>query len=139
MRDCEIALWTTDFLPDGHEIIGVVEGSVLVCRNTLREMTAEAKNLAGIEATSWLTEARKQAVGALLGEAQRLGACAVIGLRYDFYHVSDTLCEALAYGTAIRLCAHKERLDSPLEATSMENHARIDLVARLEQLNTKKD
>ena len=139
MKDCEIALWTTDFLPKGHEIIGVVEGSALVCRNTLREMTAEAKSLAGIKATSWLTEARKQAMSELASEAQRLGACAVIGLRYDFHHVSDTFCEVLAYGTAIAPNAHKERLDSPLEASLMENHARIDLVARLERLNTKKD
>lgn len=139
MKDYEIRFWTTDFLPNGYEIIDVVEGSALVCRSTLREIEAEAKNLAGLKATSWLANARKQALHELAISAQRLGACAVIGLRYDFYHVSDALCEVLAYGTAIAPNAHKECRDSPLEASLMENHARIDLVARLERLNTKKD
>lgn len=139
MKDYEILFWTTDFLPDDYEIIGVVEGSALVCRNTLREIEAEAKNLAGLKATSWLSGARKEAMNELASEAQRLGACAVMGLRYEFYHVSDTFCEVLVYGTAIAPNAHKERRDSPLEASLMENHARIDLVARLERLNTKKD
>ena len=127
------------YLPEGFEILGIVEGSALVCRSALREIEAEAKNLAGLKATSWLAIMRNQAVCELTAESKRLGATAVMGLRYDLYHLSDTLCEVFAYGTAIAPCAHKKCRDSPLEATSMENHARIDLVARLEQLKTKKD
>lgn len=50
-----------------------------------------------------ITEARQDAVAALVVQAQEAGADAVVGLRFDGGQLSETVSEITAYGTAVRL------------------------------------
>ncbi len=108
MKDYDIKLWNTDFLPPHAAIIGMIEGSAIACKSALREIEAEAKNLVGLKPTSWLAKLRKEATNELKREAQQAGAFAVIGLRYEVYALTDNLVEVLVYGTAIGYCANEE-------------------------------
>lgn len=50
-----------------------------------------------------LTEARQDAIGAMVLQARQAGADGVVGLRFDGGLVSESVAEITAYGTAVRL------------------------------------
>nr|MDT0659881.1 YbjQ family protein [Micromonospora sp. DSM 115978] len=95
---------TTDHLP-GYEImaiLGQVVSSQARTRNPYRE---GVKNLRGgaydPKAPENLTRWRTDAVAQLGEEARRLGANAVIGMRFDHREVGEMWMELCAYGTAV--------------------------------------
>jgi len=95
---------TTDTLP-GYEIrlvIGQVVSSLARTANPYRE---GVKNLRGgnydPKAPENLTRWRTEAVARLAEEAQRLGANAVIGMRFDNRECGQNWTELCAYGTAV--------------------------------------
>ncbi|HEY0697644.1 MAG TPA: YbjQ family protein [Micromonospora sp.] len=95
---------TTDHLP-GYEIrlvLGEVVSSMARTRNPYRE---GVKNLRGgaydPRAPENLTRWRTDAVAKLGEEARRLGANAVIGMRFDHREVGEMWMELCAYGTAV--------------------------------------
>jgi uncharacterized protein YbjQ (UPF0145 family) len=47
--------------------------------------------------------ARQDAYDHMVAEAGRMGADAVVGMRYDANEIMDGITEVLAYGTAVRL------------------------------------
>lgn len=49
-----------------------------------------------------LTEARQDAIAAMVLQAQQVGADGVVGLRFDGGAVSGSVAEITAYGTAVR-------------------------------------
>jgi uncharacterized protein YbjQ (UPF0145 family) len=49
-----------------------------------------------------LTEARQIATNRMIDEAQKLGADAIIGVRYASASIMQQAAEILAYGTAIK-------------------------------------
>lgn len=95
---------TTDHLP-GYEIrqvLGEVVSSVARTRNPYRE---GVKNLRGGAydpmAPENLTRWRTDSVARLGEEARRLGANAVIGMRFDSRDCGEMWMEMCAYGTAV--------------------------------------
>jgi len=95
---------TTDHLP-GYEIravLGEVVSSQARTRNPYRE---GVKNLRGgaydPKAPENLTRWRTDAVARLGEEARRIGANAVIGMRFDHREVGTMWMELCAYGTAV--------------------------------------
>ncbi|MFV2102501.1 YbjQ family protein [Micromonospora sp. LOL_024] len=95
---------TTDQLP-GYEIrqiLGEVVSSMARTRNPYRE---GVKNLRGGAydpmAPDNLTRWRTDSVARLGEEAQRLGANAVIGMRFDSRDCGEMWMEICAYGTAV--------------------------------------
>jgi uncharacterized protein YbjQ (UPF0145 family) len=71
-----------------------------------RDIFAAFKNLVGGELrayTELLTEARKQALKRMTVEAQKLGADAVVNVRFSTSSVSSGAAELYAYGTAVLL------------------------------------
>lgn len=99
---------TTETVP-GKEIVetlGIVRGSTVRARNIGRDMFAGLKNLVGgeiSEYTQLLAEAREQALKRMLMDAQRLGAHAVVNVRFNTSQVTQGAAEMLAYGTAVKL------------------------------------
>ncbi|WP_376771399.1 YbjQ family protein [Micromonospora polyrhachis] len=95
---------TMDHLP-GYEIrqiLGEVVSSMARTRNPYRE---GVKNLRGgaydPKAPENLTRWRTDSVAKLGEEARRLGANAVIGMRFDHREVGEMWMELCAYGTAV--------------------------------------
>ncbi|RKR89071.1 uncharacterized protein YbjQ (UPF0145 family) [Micromonospora pisi] len=121
---------TTDVLP-GYEIravLGEVVSSMARTRNPYRE---GVKNLRGgaydPKAPENLTRWRTEAVANLGEEARRLGANAVIGMRFDHREVGEMWMELCAYGTAVVIREQPKAPlpDEPLAAAEMAHSAEI--------------
>lgn len=99
---------TTPQVP-GHEIVeavGIVRGSTVRARNVGRDIFAGFKNLVGgeiSEYTKLLADSREQALQRMMEDAQRIGADAVINVRFTTSAVMQGAAEILAYGTAVKL------------------------------------
>jgi len=85
--------------------LGVVSGNVVQAKHIGRDIMAGFKTIVGGELkgyTELLSEARAIATGRLIDEARKLGADAVVCLRYNSAAVMDGACEVMAYGTAVK-------------------------------------
>ena len=85
---------------------GLVRGNTIRARHIGRDIMAGLKNMVGgeiYEYTKLMGEAREQALDRMTGEAQTLGANAVIGVRFSTSVIMGGAAELLAYGTAVIL------------------------------------
>ena len=93
----------------GKEItasLGTVRGSTVRARNIGRDIFAGLKNIVGgeiSEYTKLLAQSREQAIKRMLEDAERLGADAVVNVRFNTSQVMQGAAEMLAYGTAVKL------------------------------------
>ncbi len=99
---------TTELIPgkDISEILGVVTGNVVQSKHLGRDIMANLKGIVGGELrgyTELLSEARNLAVERLLSEAKKLGADAVVGVRFTTSAITNGSSEVLAFGTAVKL------------------------------------
>ncbi len=98
---------TTETLPDKKIIktLGTVRGSTVRARNIGRDIFAGLKNIIGgeiSEYTQLLADAREQALQRMLQDAEKLGANAVVNVRFTTSQVMQGAAEMLAYGTAVK-------------------------------------
>ena len=99
-------LLNIDYIP-GQEIeaLGIVKGTVVQAKNVGRDFMAGMKTLVGGEIvgyTEMLTEARQIATKRMVDEANKLGADAVINIRYGSSSVMQGAAEVVVYGTAVK-------------------------------------
>ncbi len=99
---------TTDVIigKDIDETLGLVKGNSVQSRNFGRDMIAGLRNIVGGEVKEYaemLVRSREIATKAMTEEAQRLGANAIVGVRFSTSSVMDGTSEVLAYGTAVKL------------------------------------
>ncbi len=88
------------------ESLGTVRGSTVRARNIGRDIFAGLKNIVGgeiSEYTKLLADAREQAIKRMLDDAKKLGADAVVNVRFNTSQVMQGAAEMLAYGTAVKL------------------------------------
>jgi len=88
------------------ETLGIVRGSTVRARNIGRDLFAGLKNIIGgeiSEYTKLLAQSREQAIKRMLDDAERLGAHAVVNVRFTTSEVMQGAAEMLAYGTAVKL------------------------------------
>lgn len=101
-------LVSTDFVK-GKEIketIGLVRGNTIRAKWFGKDIMAGLRQIVGGELkeyTEMLTEAREEATQRMAQEAEKLGADAVINIRYSTSQVMASAAEILAYGTAVKL------------------------------------
>ncbi|MBU1175459.1 MAG: YbjQ family protein [Alphaproteobacteria bacterium] len=94
---------------EGREIaetLGLVRGNTIRARHVGTDIIAGLRNLVGGEVTEYtklLGEAREQALDRMVAEAERLGADAIVGMRFATSMVAQGAAEILAYGTAVKL------------------------------------
>lgn len=98
----------TEFIANREveEMLGIVRGSTVRARNIGRDIFAGLKNIVGgeiAEYTKLLADSREEALYRMQEDAQRLGADAVINVRFTTSAVSQGMAEILAYGTAVKL------------------------------------
>ncbi len=99
---------STDSIP-GKEILetlGLARGSTVRARNIGRDIFAGLKNIVGgeiSEYTKLMADAREQALERMMADGQRMGADAILNVRFMTSAVMAGASEILAYGTAVKL------------------------------------
>ena len=86
------------------QVLGLVQGNTVRAKHVGRDLAAGFKNIFGGELkgyTELLTESRRQAVERMLGQAQQLGANAIVNVRFTTSAVTAGAAELYAYGTAV--------------------------------------
>jgi uncharacterized protein YbjQ (UPF0145 family) len=88
-----------------YEILGMAKGSVVQSKHIGRDFVAGLKQIVGGEITAYtemLTEARQIATKRMTDEAKKLGADAIVAVRYESSSIMANAAEVLAYGTAVK-------------------------------------
>lgn len=102
-------LTSTTFELPGYrleESLGVVRGIVVRSRSLIGTIGAGLQTLMGGNITLWTElceQTREEAFTIMVRNAERLGAHAIVGVRYDSTEVAAGATEVLAYGTAVRI------------------------------------
>ncbi|MHC4623016.1 MAG: YbjQ family protein [Planctomycetota bacterium] len=92
---------------EGKKIVkhlGLVKGNTIRARHIGRDIMAGLRNIVGGEIsdyTKMMAESREQAVDRMVEDAQRLGANAIVEVRFATSMVMASAAEILAYGTAV--------------------------------------
>lgn len=84
--------------------LGLVRGNTIRARHIGRDILALLRNIVGgeiLDYTKLLAESREQALDRMKAEAERLGANAVVGVRFATSVLMGGAAELLAYGTAV--------------------------------------
>jgi uncharacterized protein YbjQ (UPF0145 family) len=98
---------STTFTLDGYQIVqtlGVVRGVTVRSRSLLGTIGAKVETMFGGHIsmlTSLCERTRADAFDILLAHAQRRGANAVVGVRYDATEIMSGVTEVICYGTAV--------------------------------------
>ena len=91
----------------GYRIVrhlGVARGVTVRSRNIVAGLGALLQSIKGGEITIYTKladQSRQQAYDLLVADAERLGANAVVAMRYDANEIQAGVTEVLAYGTAV--------------------------------------
>ena len=99
---------TSDDVP-GKQIVhtyGLVRGSTVRGKHLGKDILALFRNLVGGEIneyTKMLAESREQALDRMILDAQRLGANAIVGVRFASSSIAAGAAEILVYGTAVKI------------------------------------
>ena len=101
-------LANTDFVTGKEikEILGLVRGNTVQAKSIGKDFKAGLRNIAGgeiIEYTDMLAESREIALKRMEEKAKKLGADAVINVRFMTSSIMGGAAEILAYGTAVKL------------------------------------
>ncbi|MDH3465381.1 MAG: YbjQ family protein [Gammaproteobacteria bacterium] len=86
--------------------LGLVQGSTVRAKHIGKDILAGFKNVFGGELkayTELLQEARKEAVGRMVQQAEAIGANAILNIRFSTSSVTQGAAELFAYGTAVVL------------------------------------
>jgi len=103
-----VIVTTTSEVP-GYRIIkvlGVVSGSTVRAKHIGKDIVATLRHIVGGELkeyTEMLKEAREQALRRMIEEAKKLGANAVVNVRFMTSAIASGAAEILAYGTAVKI------------------------------------
>jgi uncharacterized protein YbjQ (UPF0145 family) len=98
---------TTDTLPGREikEVLGVVFGVCVQMKHLGKDLRAAGRNILGGESrpyTELMEEARRTAMERMIEDAKKLGADAVVGMRYATAQTMAGAAEIIAFGTAIK-------------------------------------
>ena len=100
-------LVNTDYISGKNlEMLSLVKGSTIQSKNLGKDMLAGFKSMVGGELkayTEMMNEARALATKRMVEEAERLGADAIVNIRYASSAVIQGAAEVIAYGTAVKI------------------------------------
>ena len=84
--------------------LGLVRGNTIRARHIGKDIMAALKAIVGgeiSEYTKLMGESREQSIDRMVNEAERLGANAIISVRFTTSMLMGGAAELLAYGTAV--------------------------------------
>lgn len=99
-------LVNTDYIAGKElEMLGMAKGSTIQSKNIGRDFTQGLKTIVGGELkayTEMMNDARDLATKRMVEEAEKLGADAIVNIRYSSAAVMQGAAEVMAYGTAVK-------------------------------------
>lgn len=99
-------LVNTDYISGKEfEMLGLVKGSTIQSRHIGKDISQGLKTLVGGELKSYnemMNEARALATKRMVAEAEKLGADAIVNIRYASSAIIQSAAEVIAYGTAVK-------------------------------------
>ena len=98
---------TTGTIPGREikEVLGVVFGSCVQMKHVGKDLRAMGRSVIGgesIQYTELVEEARRTAMNRMIEDAKKLGADAIIGMRYATAQTMQGAAEIIAFGTAVK-------------------------------------
>ena len=101
-------LSNVDFVPNREvtEILGTVRGNTVQAKHIGKDIVAGFRQIVGGEIkeyTEMLSEAREISLKRMEEKAEKMGADAVINIRFMTSAIMANAAEILAYGTAVKL------------------------------------
>jgi len=101
-------LTNTDFIAGREikEVLGTVRGNTVQAKHIGKDIVAGFRHVVGGEIkeyTEMLAEAREIALKRMEEKAEKMGADAVINIRFMTSAIMANAAELLAYGTAVKL------------------------------------
>jgi uncharacterized protein YbjQ (UPF0145 family) len=99
-------LVNTDYISGKDlETLGLVKGSTIQSKNLGKDILQSFKTLVGGELKAYndmMNEARALATKRMVAEAEKLGADAIVNIRYASTAIMERAAEVIAYGTAVK-------------------------------------
>ncbi len=99
-------LTTTNYITGKNlEILGIAKGNMILSRHLGTDIGQGFKQMVGGELrkfTEMMNESRQEATDRMVAEAERMGADAVVNVRYASSSVTQDAAEIIAYGTAVK-------------------------------------
>ncbi len=98
----------------GHRTLktfGLVKGNTIRARHLGKDILAVFKNVVGGEIeeyTKMMAEAREQAIDRMTAEAHKLGANAIVDMRFSTSYMMSAASEIMAYGNAVLIEDHDD-------------------------------
>ena len=97
---------TSDDIPSKRivKVLGLVKGNTIRARHVGRDLLAIFRTIIGGEVTDYtkmIAESREQAIDRMTAEAEKLGANAIITVRFTTSSMMQGAAELLCYGTAV--------------------------------------
>lgn len=89
-----------------ESVLGICRGSTVRARNIGRDIFAGLKNIVGGEIeeyTKLQAQSREQALERMINDAVRLGADAIVNVRFTTSMITQGASEVMAYGTAVKI------------------------------------
>lgn len=99
---------TIDSLPGREikEVLGIVFGSCVQTKHVGKDLRAMGRTLIGGEAkgyTELMEESRRTSMQRMIVDAKKLGANAIVGMRYATAQTMHGAAEIIAFGTAVKI------------------------------------
>ena len=99
-------LVNTDYISGKElEMLGPVKGSTIQSKNIGHDITQGLKTIVGGELEAYndmMNDARALATKRMVAEAEKMGADAVVNIRYASSAIMQGAAEVIAYGTAVK-------------------------------------
>jgi uncharacterized protein YbjQ (UPF0145 family) len=99
-------LVNTDYITGKElEMLGLVRGSTIRSKNVVKDITQGLKTIVGGELKAYnemMNEARALATKRMVEDAEKMGADAIVNIRYASAAVMQGAAEVIAYGTAVK-------------------------------------
>lgn len=92
---------------NSHKItktLGMVKGNTIRARHLGRDIAAFFRGVVGgeiVDYTKMLAESREQSIDRMIDEAEKLGANAIVNVRFSTSSMMQGAAELLVYGTAV--------------------------------------
>lgn len=102
-----MVLVTTEYISGKEfDMIGIVKGNSIQNKNVVKDFFQDVKGMVGGELKDYvnmLNKSREISTDRMILEAEKLGADAIVGIRYASTSIWEGVAETVVYGTAVKL------------------------------------
>lgn len=87
------------------ETLGLAQGSIVMAKHIGSDFAAGLRNIVGGEVkgyTDMMEKSRREAFNRMIKNAEKMGADAIVGMRYSSSTIMGGASEMLAFGTAVK-------------------------------------